>query len=70
MEVGVYTSYTCLDLLNADIIFGTGFAPFRGVPMSYSRDQGVASIIASMTDYAAQFGQRFKPAAGWSLLDE
>ena len=33
-----------LDLLDADIIFGSGFAPFRGGPMSYSRDQFVASI--------------------------
>ncbi len=59
-----------LDLLDAGIIFGTGFAPFRGGPMNYSRDQGVASLVASMNDYAAQYGERFKPARGWSLLDE
>ena len=58
------------DLLDAGIIFGTGFAPFRGGPMNYSLDQGVESIVASMTDYEARFGERFKPAVGWSLLGD
>ena len=58
------------DLLDAGIIFGTGFAPFRGGPMNYSLDQGVESIVASMTDYEGRFGERFKPAAGWSLLGD
>jgi len=58
------------DLLDAGIIFGTGFAPFRGGPMNYSLDQGVDSILASMSDYEGRFGERFKPAAGWSLLGE
>jgi 3-hydroxyacyl-CoA dehydrogenase/enoyl-CoA hydratase/3-hydroxybutyryl-CoA epimerase len=58
------------DLLDAGIIFGTGFAPFRGGPMNYSLNQGVESILASMSDYQGRFGERFKPAAGWSLLGE
>jgi len=58
------------DLLDAGIIFGTGFAPFRGGPMNYSLDQGVESIVGSMTDYEGRFGERFKPAAGWSLLGD
>ncbi len=58
------------DLLDAGIIFGTGFAPFRGGPMNYSLAQGVESIVASMTDYEGRFGERFKPAAGWSLLGD
>ena len=58
------------DLLDAGIIFGTGFAPFRGGPMNYGLDQGVESIVASMTDYEGRFGERFKPAAGWSLLGD
>jgi 3-hydroxyacyl-CoA dehydrogenase/enoyl-CoA hydratase/3-hydroxybutyryl-CoA epimerase len=58
------------DLLDAGIIFGTGFAPFRGGPMNYSLNQGVESIVASMTDYEVRFGERFKPAAGWSLLGD
>ena len=58
------------DLLDAGIIFGTGFAPFRGGPMNYSLNQGVESILATMTDYESRFGERFKPTAGWSVLGE
>jgi 3-hydroxyacyl-CoA dehydrogenase/enoyl-CoA hydratase/3-hydroxybutyryl-CoA epimerase len=58
------------DLLDAGIIFGTGFAPFRGGPINYSLEQGVEAILASMVDYEGRFGERFKPAAGWSLLDK
>jgi 3-hydroxyacyl-CoA dehydrogenase/enoyl-CoA hydratase/3-hydroxybutyryl-CoA epimerase len=40
------------DLLDAGIIFGTGFAPFRGGPMNYSLHQGIETIREAMTDYA------------------
>ena len=56
------------DLLDAGIIFGTGFAPFRGGPMNYSLQQGVESILQSMTDYAGKYGERFAPVDGWSLV--
>jgi len=58
------------DLLDAGIIFGTGFAPFRGGPMNHSLEQGIESIEQSMTDYAGRFGERFRPVDGWSLLRE
>jgi 3-hydroxyacyl-CoA dehydrogenase/enoyl-CoA hydratase/3-hydroxybutyryl-CoA epimerase len=58
------------DLLDAGIIFGTGFAPFRGGPMNYASNEGVDSIIAAMMEYEERFGERFKPARGWSLLGE
>ena len=57
------------DLLDAGIIFGTGFAPFRGGPMNYSLAQGVESTVAMLSEYEERFGERFKPAAGWSLLE-
>jgi 3-hydroxyacyl-CoA dehydrogenase/enoyl-CoA hydratase/3-hydroxybutyryl-CoA epimerase len=58
------------DLLDAGIIFGTGFAPFRGGPMHHSLQEGVESLVAAMSDYEAKFGQRFHPAEGWSLVTE
>ena len=58
------------DLLDAGIIFGTGFAPFRGGPMNYSLNEGVDSIIAVMMEYEERFGERFKPAKGWARLNE
>ena len=59
-----------MDLLDAGIIFGTGFAPFRGGPMNHSRRQGVGEIVASMSALAEKYGDRFKPSKGWSLLEE
>ena len=58
------------DLLDAGIIFGTGFAPFRGGPMHHSLQEGVESLVAAMSDYEAKFGERFHPAEGWSLVTE
>ncbi len=58
------------DLLDAGIIFGTGFAPFRGGPMNYTLEQGVEAIMHSMTDYTASYGARFEPVEGWSQLLE
>jgi len=58
------------DLLDAGIIFGTGFAPFRGGPMNYSLNEGVDSIIAVMMEYEERFGERFKPAKGWARLGD
>ncbi len=58
------------DLLDAGIIFGTGFAPFRGGPMHHSQQEGVDAIVAAMTDYESKYGKRFHPAKGWSLVAE
>ena len=57
-----------LDLLDAGIIFGTGFAPFRGGPMNYSRLQGVSKVVESMEDLASRHGRRFEPSSGWSQI--
>ena len=58
------------DLLDAGIIFGTGFAPFRGGPMNHSLQQGVESITTALADYEAKYGERFHPVKGWSLVKE
>lgn len=58
------------DLLDAGIIFGTGFAPFRGGPMNYSQLQGVDTILQSMAEYAETYGERFTPVDGWSLVED
>jgi len=57
-------------LLDAGIIFGTGFAPFRGGPMNYSQLQGVDTILQSMAEYAEKYGERFTPVDGWSLVED
>ena len=54
------------DLLDAGVIFGTGFAPFRGGPVNYIRCMGVDALKARLEKQAQKHGERFKPDAGWS----
>ncbi|SRR5579871_302052 len=56
------------DLLDAGVIFGTGFAPFRGGPLYYARTRGLAAVVARLEELAARHGPRFKPDAGWQQL--
>lgn len=53
------------DLLDAGVIFGTGFAPFRGGPINYIRAAGAARLQARLGELASQYGERFKPDSGW-----
>jgi 3-hydroxyacyl-CoA dehydrogenase/enoyl-CoA hydratase/3-hydroxybutyryl-CoA epimerase len=53
------------DLLDAGVIFGTGFAPFRGGPIQYIRTEGADKIKARLGDLAGKYGKRFEPKAGW-----
>ena len=56
------------DLLDAGVIFGTGFAPFRGGPLQYARDRGIDAVVARLEELAERYGDRFTPSAGWELL--
>ena len=58
------------DLLDAGIIFGTGFAPFRGGPMQYSQHRGIEKTISLLEDYTNRFGERFRPVTGWDQLGD
>ena len=53
------------DLLDAGVIFGTGFAPFRGGPIEYVRSEGAEKIKAQLEALAGKYGKRFAPKAGW-----
>jgi 3-hydroxyacyl-CoA dehydrogenase / enoyl-CoA hydratase / 3-hydroxybutyryl-CoA epimerase len=56
------------DLIDAAVIFGTGFAPFRGGPLTYARSVGVATMTQRLAALAQRYGSRFRPDAGWALL--
>ena len=56
------------DVVDAAMIFGSGFAPFRGGPMRYARTRGVAEICARLAELAARHGERFTPDVGWQAL--
>ncbi|MEO9080397.1 MAG: 3-hydroxyacyl-CoA dehydrogenase NAD-binding domain-containing protein [Rhodanobacter sp.] len=53
------------DLLDAGVIFGTGFAPFRGGPIQYVRSEGVDKLKARLGKLAQLYGERFQPRHGW-----
>ena len=56
------------DLVDAGVIFGAGFAPFRGGPIQYARTRGVEEIVARLEELRGVYGERFTPDAGWQLL--
>jgi 3-hydroxyacyl-CoA dehydrogenase/enoyl-CoA hydratase/3-hydroxybutyryl-CoA epimerase len=56
------------DLIDAAVIFGTGFAPFRGGPLTYARSVGVTSITQRLAALSQRYGSRFRPDAGWALM--
>ncbi|NUS61358.1 MAG: 3-hydroxyacyl-CoA dehydrogenase [Lysobacter sp.] len=53
------------DLLDAGVIFGTGFAPFRGGPIQYIRTVGADALVARLRALEAKHGARFAPRPGW-----
>lgn len=53
------------DLLDAGMIFGTGFAPFRGGPMNYAKTHGYDAIYHKLKQLQQKYGDRFKPDEGW-----
>jgi 3-hydroxyacyl-CoA dehydrogenase / enoyl-CoA hydratase / 3-hydroxybutyryl-CoA epimerase len=56
------------DLVDAAVIFGTGFAPFRGGPLMYARSRGVSVVEARLRELAERYGSRFQPDPGWLAL--
>ncbi|UTF61729.1 3-hydroxyacyl-CoA dehydrogenase NAD-binding domain-containing protein [Gilvimarinus sp. DA14] len=52
-------------LLDGAMIFGTGFAPFKGGPMNYSHTRGEADIKQALQQLADKHGERFTPDSSW-----
>ncbi|MET0289850.1 MAG: 3-hydroxyacyl-CoA dehydrogenase NAD-binding domain-containing protein [Pseudoxanthomonas sp.] len=53
------------DLLDAGVIFGTGFAPFRGGPIQHIRATGADALVEKLKVLQARYGDRFAPRPGW-----
>jgi 3-hydroxyacyl-CoA dehydrogenase/enoyl-CoA hydratase/3-hydroxybutyryl-CoA epimerase len=53
------------DTVDGAMIFGTGYAPFRGGPLNYARTRGPENVASALRALAAKFGGRFTPDAGW-----
>ncbi|MEO6840413.1 MAG: 3-hydroxyacyl-CoA dehydrogenase NAD-binding domain-containing protein [Bradyrhizobium sp.] len=56
------------DVVDGAMIFGTGYAPFRGGPLNYARSRGPENVAAALRALAAKFGDRFTPDAGWDTF--
>ena len=53
------------DMVDGAMIFGTGYAPFRGGPLNYARSRGVDNVVSAMQSLMRKFGGRFAPDTGW-----
>jgi len=53
------------DLLDAGIIFGTGFAPFRGGPLHAIEALGADALLEKMRNLHQSQGERFHPDESW-----
>jgi len=57
------------DLLDAGVIFATGFAPFRGGPLAYAKARGVSEVVRRLEELEQRYGERFHPDAGWTSIN-
>lgn len=53
------------DLVDAGVVFGAGFAPFRGGPLRHARTEGAAFLHGRLKVFEERYGARFAPDEGW-----
>lgn len=53
------------DLLDAGMIFATGFAPFRGGPLNHIHAIGKQALLKQLAELQKLRGDRFAPDPGW-----
>ena len=56
------------ELVDAGVIFGTGFAPFRGGPLHYIQHEGVSVLENRLGELEKAYGDRFTKDAEWAAL--
>ncbi|MCK9502783.1 MAG: 3-hydroxyacyl-CoA dehydrogenase NAD-binding domain-containing protein [Porticoccaceae bacterium] len=56
------------NVLDGAVIFGTGFAPFRGGPIHYAKTRGIADIVAALKILENRYGERFSADDGWQSI--
>jgi 3-hydroxyacyl-CoA dehydrogenase/enoyl-CoA hydratase/3-hydroxybutyryl-CoA epimerase len=56
--------------VDAGIVFGTGFAPFRGGPLHWVRQEGAEEILNRLKKLEFTYGERFAPDPGWQKFLE
>lgn len=71
-------SFACLregvvadgDLLDAGMIFGTGFAPFRGGPIHYAKSRGINDLFQQYRKQRQQRGEKVEALQNWEASIE
>ena len=58
------------DQADAGIIFGTGFAPFRGGPFNYIQHRGSAQLCKMLEHLKQRYGPIFAADKGWEQLNK
>ncbi|HFD79409.1 MAG TPA: crotonase [Gammaproteobacteria bacterium] len=56
------------DLLDAGMVYGTGFAPFRGGPLHYIETSGADTLLQRLQQLEKRYGERFHPDVGWETI--
>jgi 3-hydroxyacyl-CoA dehydrogenase/enoyl-CoA hydratase/3-hydroxybutyryl-CoA epimerase len=56
------------EMIDAGVIFGTGFAPFRGGPINHIRTAGIDKLGSKISELEKTFGDRFKADTAWKNL--
>lgn len=56
------------DLLDAGMIFGTGFAPFRGGPIHYAKSQGINELYQQFLKQQAARGEKNETIPSWETI--
>jgi 3-hydroxyacyl-CoA dehydrogenase/enoyl-CoA hydratase/3-hydroxybutyryl-CoA epimerase len=53
------------DLLDAGMVFGTGFAPFRGGPIHYAKSQGISELFQQFVQQQQSRGDKNEMIKSW-----
>jgi 3-hydroxyacyl-CoA dehydrogenase/enoyl-CoA hydratase/3-hydroxybutyryl-CoA epimerase len=51
------------DALDLAMVLGTGWAPYRGGPLTYGREIGFAQVVGTLEELTKRHGRRFEPCA-------
>lgn len=50
------------EYVDAGVIFGAGFPPFRGGLLRYAEKRGIKEIVMRLEEFAEKYDERFRPA--------
>jgi len=55
-------------MIDLAMVFGTGFAPFRGGPLSYAKQFSKEDLLQTLEQLAEVYGKRYRPAEALKTL--